>query len=500
MIIDAAAPAGSNEITESRRGLVRSIGVLAGSQLATWLLTLAYTVVVPRALGPKGVGELTTAGSATSILLTLVELGLTVLLVRKIAQDSSRAGELIVTAVLIQAVLFLPAVGAMAMFIRLQHFDSEQQIILWLAAAAMLPAILKLPFQSAFQATDNMGLYAATGVVTKVLGSFGGIALVLLGFGVVSIATLGAAIEAFTLVLNVRWARPRFKLAWHLSARRAATLAVESLPFFANYVIHSTYLWINVLLLATLTSATVVGWYGVSSRLVGTLYFLPVIVSTALLPRFAASFDGRFEALQARARPTVELVMVLSLPMAAGAALVSSPLIALLYGSRFSEAAMVLSILLASVPFTYFNILIWQILVASSRQVIWTKVMAGALFVNVTLTLILIEYFQSRVGNGAIGAAVAFLVTEGLMSVVAVIILPALLNQSSVVRLLRAAGATLLMAAGVWAVRTMGLPAEIVVGATTFGALAILLRVVALREIRDLYSAVRTRGAVSTPA
>jgi hypothetical protein len=138
-------------------------------------------------------------------------------------------------------------------------------------------------------------------------------------------------------------------------------------------------------------------------------------------------------------------------------------------------------------------------LVASSRQIIWTKVMAGALIVNVTLTLILIEYFQSRVGNGAIGAATAFLVTEGLMSVVAVIILPALLNQASIVRLLRAAGATLLMAAGVLAVRTLGLPAEMLAGVAIFGALAILFRVIALTEIRGLYSAVRNRSATSVP-
>jgi len=499
VIVEAGAADVRDEV-DSRHRFVQGLGVLAGSQVVTWSLTLAWTVVVPRILGPKGIGELTTATSATSILLTIVELGLTVLLVRKIAQERSRAGELISTALLIQAVLYIPAVAVMGGFIALQHFDAEQRIVLWLATAAMLPTILKLPFQSAFQATEKMGRYAATGVITKLLNSVLGIALVLVGFGVIALAALAAAIEALTLFLNFRWARPEFKLAWQLSARRAATLAVESLPFSANYIIHSTYLWINAVLLATFTSATVVGWYGVSSRLVTTLYFLPVILSTALLPRLAASFDGRLTALQARARPAVELVIVLGLPVATGAALVGAPLIELIYGARFSASAAVLSTLLASVPFCYFNILIWQVLVASSRQVIWTKVMAGALVVNIALNVVLINYFQARSANGAIGAAISVVVTEGLMSVAGVLILPGLLNRASFLRLGRAVMATLLMAGAVLAVARFGLPVQIGAGLVVFAAFAVVLRVVALSEMRLVYSAVRRRGTAKAAA
>ncbi len=500
MIVEAASKTPIPDAVESRHRFAHGLGVLAGSQLVTWALTFAWTIVVPRVLGPKGIGELTTATSATSILLTIVELGLTVLLVRKIAQDRSRAGELIATALLIQAVLYLPAVAVMGVFIGFQHFDAEQQIVLWLATAAMLPTILKLPFQSAFQATENMGRYAATGVITKLLNSLVGIALVVFGLGVIALAALAAAIEAFTFLLNFRWARPHFKLAWQLNARRAVALAAESLPFSANYIIHSTYLWINAVLLAIFTSATVVGWYGVSSRLVTTLYFLPVIVSTALLPRLSASFDGQFAALQARARPAIELILVLGLPIATGAALVGAPLVALVYGSRFSASAAVLSILLASVPFCYFNILIWQVLVAGSRQLVWTKVMAGALVVNVLLNLVLINYCQAHFGNGAIGAAISVVVTEGLMSVAGLFILPALLSRASLLRLGRAALATMLMAAAVMAVRTLGLPAQLLAGVVVFSVSAIAFRAIGVDEIRDLYSAVRRRRSASAPA
>lgn len=500
MSVEVGAQASTVGAVESQHRLIRNIAVLAGSQFVTWGLTTAWTLVVPRILGPRGIGELTTATSVTNILLVLVELGLTVLLVRKIAQDRAQAGVLMSTALAIQATLFLPAVGIMAVFIKLQHFDTEQQIVLWLATAAMLPTILKLPFQSAFQATERMGFYALTGVVTKLVNAVVGIGLAVVGLGVVSLAALAVGVEALTLALNVRWARPLFKMSRHISARGAVRLAVESLPFSVNYVVHSTYLSINVVLLAILTSAGVVGWYGVSSRLIGSLFFVPVIVSTALLPRFSASFDGRMDALQAQARPTVILVMAASLPIAVGAALVSTPLITLVYGARFGPSATVLAILLASVPFTYFNILVWQVLVASSRQAIWTKVLAACLAVNVVVNLALINYCQARFGNGALGAAAAVVLTEAIMSVAGVVILPQLFDRTSVLRLARAAVATALMAGGVVAARPLGLAAEIAVGVVLFAAAALPLRVVSVGELRGLFSAVarrRARGAAA---
>jgi hypothetical protein len=56
------------------------------------------------------------------------------------------------------------------------------------------------------------------------------------------------------------------------------------------------------------------------------------------------------------------------------------------------------------------------------------------------------------------------------------------------------------MGAAVLAVRTLGLPVQILAGVVVFSVLAIALRVIAVGEIRDLYSAVRKRRAASVPA
>src|SRR5256712_9839267 len=109
-------------------------------------------------------------------------------------------------------------------------------------------------------------------------------------------------------------------------------LLVNSLPYCANYVVHVTYTLIDTVILATMTTTVVVGWDGASCRLLSSLFFIPVILSTALLPRLAAAYDGNLKKLQDLTRPALELVMVASLPVAVGAALVSGHSIAVLSG------------------------------------------------------------------------------------------------------------------------------------------------------------------------
>ena len=57
--------------------------MIAGGQLLTWSMTLLWTLVVPRALGPAGMGSIVTAWSVTGILGIVLGLGTRNYLVRE---------------------------------------------------------------------------------------------------------------------------------------------------------------------------------------------------------------------------------------------------------------------------------------------------------------------------------------------------------------------------------------------------------------------------------
>src|SRR4029077_685807 len=175
--------------------------------------------------GPTGIGELTTAMAVTSIAATVLELGLAVLLVREIARDRLRAPALLGTAFGLEIALFPLALLGIGAFMRAKGFGQEQSVVLWIGALAMLPAILKVPMQSAFQAFERMDFVGLTGVLTKLVGSLGGIALVMLGFGVIPLSALVLAVEVMTLWLNFRWINTITRVDWRPRLRRAVDLA-----------------------------------------------------------------------------------------------------------------------------------------------------------------------------------------------------------------------------------------------------------------------------------
>jgi O-antigen/teichoic acid export membrane protein len=138
-----------------------------------------------------------------------------------------------------------------------------------------------------------------------------------------------------------------------------------------------------------------------------------------------------------------------------------------------------------------------QVLIASNRQVVWTKVMVAGAIVNPLINLFLIRYFQEHQHNGAIGAAMSLSLTEYGMALVGLILLAEMLDAGSVLRLTRAGLATAGMALVVWSLNEFGLAAEIAAGSVTFAVLALVLRVLNREELtmlRGIAGRAMTRG------
>jgi O-antigen/teichoic acid export membrane protein len=488
-------------IPRHRSRLTRNVGVLAGSQLVTWSLSLLWTIFIPRALGPHGVGELTIATAVTGVISIFASVGIGTLMVKEIARDHQQAAPLVGTALLIRAGLILPAVTAAGLYILFARSSGEQALVIWLATAGMVLGLLTQPFQSAFQGLERMEYLAYSDIFTKTVMSIAGIALVIVGYRAVGIMGMLLVLSVVVLVLNVWWSRGQFRVDWGLQRERIRFLIVGSLPYWTTGLVFTVYLWIDAVMLSAMSSDVVVGWYAVPTKIFGTLLFVPAILSTAILPRLSAAFRDGAYALKRTGKPALELVLVLSFPVAAGAALVAQPFIEAIYGPKFAPSVWVFIILALTVPATYFDIMINQVLVASNRQVAWTKVMVGAAIINPILNLFLIRYFQDHLHNGAIGAALSLLTTEFGMAIVGLLLLPGMLDAGSLLRLIRAVMATAGMSLVVWTLSGYGLIVETLAGAVAFAALAVAFRVLSREELmllRKTASRFVTRGSGSS--
>jgi O-antigen/teichoic acid export membrane protein len=251
----------------------------------------------------------------------------------------------------------------------------------------------------------------------------------------------------------------------------------DSLAYWSFALFFMIYLWIDTVILSLLTDSKVVGWYGVSTRLFTTLMFVPAILSLAWLPKLVTAFEESPRRLHETARRPIELVLLLGLPICVLTAMTAGPIIRILFGPGFSQAAPVLTVLALVLPLMYLNVMLNQVVVAAKRQSVWTWIMAGATVVNPLFNIALIPLFQSHFGNGAIGAAIALGLTELLIVAVGFVVAGRqVLTAASTFRWLRTAMAGGAMWAVMYATRPFGFVASALVGVLVFMALVPVLR------------------------
>lgn len=495
-VVEAAtAPVPAEE--GSRLG--RNVGALAGGQIVTWTMTLLWTLVVPRALGPAGFGIITAAWAVTGILGIVLGLGTKNYLVREMVVDRGEGPRLVGTALVLRLVLTPLLIASAVVYGRIAGYDDEATLVLYLAVAATIFLQLAEPLQAGFQAIERMEYLAYSEVINKSAQGLLGVALAVLGFREVGITACWMTMAGVVLVLDAVWLRRHVRIDLRTSGRRLATMVRQSLAYWAFGVFFMLYLWIDVTMLSLMTREEVVGWYGVPTKLFHTVMFLPVVIATAWLPRLVQSFQESPERLRQTARTPLELVLVLGLPVGAATAMAAEPAIHLLYGSAYSPAVPVLVVLGLCIPPMYVNIMLNQVLIAAKRQVAWTWAMAGATVVNPAFNLVLIRVTERRYGNGAIGAAVALVLTEVLVVTFGFAMVGrSVLERRAVRRFALVAAAS----AAMWGVAyvaepIVGTAASLAAGAATFAVLAAALRLVTPEEAAFVRGAVdRTRRRV----
>jgi O-antigen/teichoic acid export membrane protein len=487
---------------DARERVARNLGALVGGQIVTWTMTLIWTMIVPRALGPVDYGILVSAQSVSGVLGIVLGIGTRNYLVRETVVDGDAGPKLMGTALVLRFAL-TPVVGlAAVVWAHVAHDGHEATMVLYLITAMTVLTLLVEPLQAAFQAIERMKYLAYADIVKKSAQSIVGIALVLVGSKAVGIAASMAIMAGVVVCLTAWWLRPHFRIDIRTNVSLVSRVAKQSLAYWAFGLFGMIYFWIDTIMLSLMTRSEVVGWYGAGTQLFQTLMFLPVLVQTAWLPQLVAAFVKGRRDLVETARAPVELVLILSVPITVGLVLVASPLIHAVYGPSFAQAVPVMIVLAICIPPIYLNVILASVLLAEKRQALWTIVMAAAAVVNPLFNLVLIPLTEHRYHNGAIGAGVSLVLTELLMDGVGLALVGRhvfdgrMLKRCALVCLASAG-----MAAVTYAAQPLGTAVSLAAGVATLAILVLALRVVTREELGLVRARLgRVRGQVGARA
>lgn len=377
---------------------------LVGDKCLRLVAGVCVSLIVARYLGPGRFGLLAYATSLVSLLLPLAELGVDLVVRRRLIIAPDEAGRLLALVWRARLVAGLLWVALLLCWLLLFSSRSEEgSLILILAVTLLYPAGM----------TADLWMQANLLARRATLVSWMALAV---GAAVrLQLVWLGASLPAFAWAAVGEGAF-HCLLIW-IAARRAGLptrapsatipplrdLLIESWPMLLSGLTVTLYMRIDMVMLRHLAGENAIGVYAAAVRLSELWYFVPGALATSMLPgllRRQAENEASYR--QALAR-YYNLSAMLAYAAAGSTCLLAGPLVRLAYGAEFLDAIAVLRWHAWAVVFVFMGVARSQYLINAGRTGFHlVSTLAGAVL-NVMLNLWLIPSY------GPLGAAWATL-------------------------------------------------------------------------------------------
>jgi O-antigen/teichoic acid export membrane protein len=477
--------------TTSRRSIVENASVLFIAQLITWVLALLLSIFLPRYLGVVALGKYQLASSLWAIMIILTTLGMDTLLTKEVSRSPERTADLFYSSVFLRSVFFILGFSLLAAYSRFAGYPEDTRHVIYIIGAANFFVQLTSCCQATLQGLERMESISLSDIFSKTFITFVSIPLLLMGAGVllISVVMVGGAIISFTYQYGaLRKLQP---MKWQLKADVLGWMIKASAPFLLIVGIRTIYSQLDVVILSLLAGDAVTGWYGAASRLFGTLMFIPAVLNAAVFPVMARMHSSESERLPTLFRKNFDVMLLVAVPIGLGTFLIANNLVVLLFGEGFRNSGPVLALLGVVLIMTYQNFILGQYLISTDRHKYWIWLSAVAMLMTVPLDLIFIPWCQRVFQNGAMGGSFSFLITEAVILVVGVLLLPkGLLNRSTWQYALRIFLAGSLMLAATWWARDYFILTPAAIGFVSYGTLAFVMKLVPREDLALMRSVV----------
>ncbi len=474
------------------KSIAKNATVLFSSQGIMWLLTLALTVILPRYLGAVGVGKLHFASSVWLMIGVITAFGTDILLTKEIARQPNKTPMLFGSAMVVQLSLFVTGYALTLLTLWLANYPQDTIYVVALVGIASLVRQLIGVTQAVLQGLEKMEIFSFGEIVGNAIYTAIGIVLLFMGWDIYAIAILMIASTTVNLALQLFFLRRLYTLRLNFAWRGAYGLLQRGWPYLLSSFFLVAYMQIDIIIISALVDERAIGWYGAADRLFGTLLFIPSVYITAAFPALSRMFVDDKSALQRLISKSFDTLFLLSIPIGLGITIIANPLVVLIFGAEFANSGPILAVFGIVIVLTYQNILIGRFLISMDRQNAWTIVMAVATLATIALDFVLIPWFQTLFNNGAIGGAVAFVITELGMLIAGLMLLPrGSLTRANLWTATRVLLAGVAMMATAWQFEHLFIGIPILVGAVTYTACILLLRVIPKTDFELLQSLVQ---------
>jgi O-antigen/teichoic acid export membrane protein len=481
--------------------ILRNSAVLLAAKVVSAAMGLALVAVLPRLLGDAGYGTLHLALSLVGMFGVAADVGLTQVLARAIARDRGVARAYLARAGALTLGAGFVFYAALAGLLAVAAYPAGTGVVVAILGVGMVLDAVAGLLGGLYQGHERMlvpalarvaGNAVTLGVLAPRLWAgmptdAAGVAAVLVSS---SLVRLGIQAWGLRRLPGLRESRP-VALPWR-------GLAAAGLPFLLWQALGVFYFRVDVIMLGYLTPPATVGWYGAATRLVDGLMFVADVVALTSFPVLARLWIDSPSEFRRIARRTLELLVVVALPLVVTLVVLAPPIVETLFSARFHNTVPILRVHALTLGFLFVDYFLATLLMAIGRERAWLVLACVACVLNPALNWFAIPATQGWYGNGGIGAALATLTTELWVAVGALAMVPrGALGRASLRSALPLAAAAALMAAVTSATLALGVPWVLAGAAGGLAYLAIALRLGLVPA--EILSRIRSLATWRTP-
>ncbi len=484
--------------SEISKSVARNFSIMFGAQIVTWISGFVLLMFLPRYLGSEDYGRLYLALSVKMMLGLIIDFGGNYLITKEIARSEKIGSKILSSYFMLRILLWALAIIGIILASEIFGYSEHVHLLILVLAVGKLFEGGSTALKAYFQGIERTEYPAMGQIAERVFVAVFSVIALLMGsdsLGMAVIIVLGTLLN----LIIILWFSRNFVTLTYQFETKIFSLLKSGLPYFLFSLFSIIYYRVDAVMLSSMTTEAVTGWYGGAYRFFDMVMILPIIYTTVIFPIFSKLWDDKNGVLENTFGTSLKLILILGMPAAIMIFLFSDSIIQFFMGlEEYGPSVIVLQVFAITIPIIYVDfILSSAIMGAANRQHAWAVVGFIAIFINIAINYFLIPYSQTMYGNGGIGAAVATFFTELFVMLSALYLLPnSYFKSFKPAYIFKPIGAGIVLAAFIYAIAGIGLywMVEALLGGVVYLGALFALKTFDPQEIELLKNYASKRG------
>lgn len=399
----------------------KNAGWIITGKLIQMVLSFVVSILTARYLGSSNFGIINYANAYVAFFTAFCTLGINSVIIKEFVDDPDRQGETLGSAIVLQTISSILSVIMIVGIVSI--VDRDDSTIIWVAMLCSLSLVFQAveAFNYWFQSRYASKTTAIATLIGYVVITFYKIILLLLKKDVLWFAASSAVDHACIAVLLYVAYRKAGGPRLSFSLNRAKGLLGRSYHYILSGMMVAIYGQTDKIMLKHMLDESSVGLYSLATSLCSFWTFVLVAIIDSIYPTIIQLYaDKKYAQFEKKNRQLYAIVIYVSAFVGIMILLFGDWAIALLYGQEYIGAAAPLKVVAWYTIFSYLGVARNAWIVCENKQKYLKYMYFGAAVLNILLNLIMIPTW------GAVGAAVASLITQVFTSVAIPYMIPAM--------------------------------------------------------------------------